>query len=195
MEPERALEGVSVVDGVLSYSDTFDPALHPIPAVTVVEPLSFVHFYEQRRDRVVRALALTLGDVHLAAEAADEAMARAYQRWDRIGTFEDPGGWVYRVGLNWGFLVLRRRRIAPQPRVERDPADVGPVGEPDVLAALAELPVRQRTVVVCRYYLGWSEAETASGLGIRPGTVKSRLHRALRHLQTRLAHLRPEDNT
>ncbi|MDQ1373248.1 MAG: hypothetical protein QOJ09_586, partial [Actinomycetota bacterium] len=46
----------------------------------------------------------------------------------------------------------------------------------------------------CRFYLGLSEAETATALGTRPGTVKSRLHRALQHLQTRLAHLRPEGN-
>jgi RNA polymerase sigma-70 factor (ECF subfamily) len=54
--------------------------------------------------------------------------------------------------------------------------------------------VRQRSVVVCRFYLGMSEAETAAALGTRPGTVKSRLHRALRQLQTRLAHLSPEEN-
>jgi RNA polymerase sigma-70 factor (ECF subfamily) len=66
--------------------------------------------------------------------------------------------------------------------------------EPTVFAALAELDVRQRAVVVCRYLLGWSEAETAAALSTPVGTVKSRLHRATRHLSQSLAHLREEDS-
>ncbi len=63
-----------------------------------------------------------------------------------------------------------------------------------VARALADLDVRQRAVVVCRYLLGWSEAETAAALGTPVGTVKSRLHRASRLLAARLSHLRPEDD-
>lgn len=154
----------------------------------------FERFYRERRDRLARALAMTLGgDAHLGAEAADEAMARAYQRWERVARFDDPGAWVYRVGLNWATSVLRRRLRPLRPQIVRDVTDVEPPAEPDVLVALAELDVKQRAVVVCRYYLGLSEAETASALHIRPGTVKSRLHRALKTLQPRLAHLRTEE--
>ncbi|MPY92853.1 MAG: hypothetical protein GEV08_07215, partial [Acidimicrobiia bacterium] len=156
---------------------------------------AFTEFYRLKRDRIARALALTLGDGRLGAEAADEAMARAYQRWDRVSDFDDPGGWVYRVGLNWATSVLRRRVRAPRPPAERGPSDVGPLAEPDVLAALHELGVKQRSVIVCRFYLGLSEAETAEALGVRPGTVKSRLHRGLRHLQSRLAHLDPQERS
>lgn len=155
---------------------------------------TFVAFYRAKRDLVARALALTLGDGHLGAEAADEAMARAFQRWTTVGSFDDPAGWVYRVGLNWATSVLRRHRRAPQPHAERDTGEIGPVAEPSLHAALAALDVRQRSVIVCRFYLGLSEVETASALGTRPGTVKSRLHRGLRHLQTTLEHLRPEEN-
>ena len=105
-----------------------------------------------------------------------------------------PGGWVYRVSLNWATSVLRRRRRAPHPFADAGPSDVGPVAEPAVLAALAALDVPQRAVVVCRFYLGLSELETASALGIRPGTAKSRLHRALRQLEVSLDHLRPEEH-
>jgi RNA polymerase sigma-70 factor (ECF subfamily) len=66
------------------------------------------------------------------------------------------------------------------------------MAEPDVLRALAELDVRHRAVVVCRYVLGWSEAETAAALATPVGTVKSRLHRANRQLSSRLAHLQDE---
>jgi len=152
----------------------------------------FADFYREGRDRIARALTLTLGDQDLAVEAVDEAMARAYQRWTRVGTLENPGGWVYRVALNWSCSVLRRRRRAPRPRTERDPTDIGPISEPTVLRALAELDVRQRAVVVCRHLLGWSEEETAIALSTPVGTVKSRLHRANRILARRLDHLRNE---
>ena len=52
--------------------------------------------------------------------------------------------------------------------------------------------MKHRSVIVCRHLLGWSVAETASALKIREGTVKSRLHRAHRILQSRLRHLNEE---
>lgn len=84
--------------------------------------------------------------------------------------------------------VAHRRRWG-----ERCPEGLGAVGEPTVEAALAELGEGQRSVIICRYYLGLSEAETAVALDIRPGTVKSRLHRGLQQLQGRLGHLRQEE--
>jgi len=119
-------------------------------------------------------------------------MTRAYQCWDRVGAYEDPSAWAYRVGHNWAVSALRRRRRR-RPYVEEDAADPGSIPEPTVTAALAELPLGQRSVIVCRFYLGLSVAETAAALHIRPGTVKSRLSRGLQHLQIRLAHLRIEE--
>jgi len=192
MEPDGATVGVPIMDGVgLPIVAGEDEA--PVSLVTVPAAV-FADFYGSSRERLVRALALTLGDSHLAAEAVDEAMARAYQRWERVGGFDDPAAWVYRVGLNWASSLLRRRRRAPKPLLERDPEGVEPVGEPTVKAALAELGEAQRSVLICRYYLGLSEAETAAALNIRPGTVKSRHHRGLQQLQGRLGHLRQEES-
>lgn len=149
----------------------------------------FDTFYRSSRDSVARAVAVTIGDGDLAAEAVDEAMARAYQRWAKVSGLDNPGGWVYRVALNWSRSVLRRRRRpAPAPHDGIMPPPVA--SEPAVARALAELDHRQRAVVVCRYVLGWSEAETAAALRTPIGTVKSRLHRATRQLSDRLAHLR-----
>jgi RNA polymerase sigma factor (sigma-70 family) len=166
-----------------------DPAT---TGMTAAAP-SFATFHASSRSRLARALAVTLGDEHLGAEAADEAMARAFQRWAKVGGYDNPAGWTYRVGLNWALSSLRRRRRAPRPLHEPSVADPTPMIEPDVLLALAELHVNQRAVVVCRYLLGLSEAQTAAALGTPPGTVKSRLHRANTHLKIRLAHLAPED--
>jgi RNA polymerase sigma factor (sigma-70 family) len=172
---------VVAVDGEVSTDDE----------VTTADD-GFTAFYRSHRDRLARALALTLRDGHLAAEAIDEAMARAFQRWSRVESYDDPAAWVYRVALNWSTSVIRRRLRPPRVQHVPDLEGVGSIAEPTVLAALAALDLDQRAVIVCRYYLGLSEAETAAALRIRPGTVKSRSHRGLRILESRLSHLRPE---
>jgi DNA-directed RNA polymerase specialized sigma24 family protein len=192
MEPEGGAVGVPGVDQLTARAPEDLTRSPEGPLADGPALIGFADFYRQSRTGLVRALAVTIGDRDLAVEAVDEALARAYQRWPRVGQLESPGGWAFRVALNWATSVQRRRRRAPQPLGERDPSDIGPIGEPDVLVALAELDVRQRAVVVCRHLLGWSEAETADALGIPAGTVKSRLHRATQHLATRLDHLRPD---
>ena len=152
----------------------------------------FTGFYTANRTALAKALALTLGDRDLAAEAVDEAMARAYQRWGHVQAMGNPSGWVYRVALNWSTSVLRRRaRAAREPLYDAGVTDIPPVADPDIHRALAELDVKQRAVVVCRYLVGWSEQETAAALDLRVGTVKSRLARASRVLRSRLNHLDP----
>ncbi len=153
----------------------------------------FDEFYAAARAEIARAIALALGDVDLATEATDEAMARAYERWTTLSRFERPEGWVYRVAMNWSLSILRRRRRS-QHRLY-DPQDTSlAIRDPDVHAALGELDVKHRSVIVCRHLLGWSVAETAAALRIREGTVKSRLHRAHRILHARLRdHIAPDE--
>lgn len=149
----------------------------------------FTDFYRVSWPGIARALSLALGDHDLGVEATDEGMARAYPRWDKLRHYDNPAGWVYRVGLNWARSYHRRlaRRL---PFAHPESADPAPVDDPVVRRALMELPLRLRTVVVCRLLLDWSVADTAAALGVRPGTVQSRLHRALQSLQTSLDHLR-----
>jgi RNA polymerase sigma-70 factor (ECF subfamily) len=161
------------------------------PAVHAAAP-TFEVFWAAHRDRIGRALAMTIGDASLAADAVDEAMARAYQRWPQVSTMANPTAWVYRVGLNWSRSLGKRLRRQP-PAWLATPAATHeqPTAEPAIDVALSALPVGQRAVVVCRLLLGLSEAQTAEALRIRPGTVKSRLARAITELETTLAHLDP----
>jgi RNA polymerase sigma factor (sigma-70 family) len=153
----------------------------------------FDEFYASARPSIARALSLALGDVDLATEATDEAMARAYERWGTVSRLDRPEGWVYRVAMNWALSVLRRRRRRDHRLY--DPADTAiAIADPDVHAAIRELDVHHRSVIVCRHLLGWSVSDTAAALRVREGTVKSRLSRATRILQSRLHHLRdPEE--
>ena len=163
--------------------------------VALVVWVDFADFYRAERVGLVRGLALTLGDADLATEAVDEAMTRAYQRWRTVQAMGNPAGWVYRVALNWSRSVLRsRRRRRARAIHEREAVDgaVRPPVDPAVRAALTALDVKHRSVVVCRYLLGFSEEETAAALDIPAGTVKSRLHRAAHQLRIQLDHLREE---
>ncbi len=141
----------------------------------------FELFYFRATDGVYRALAVALGDAHLAREATDEGMARAFARWSTVARHENPGGWVFRVGLNWATSwrrKLRRERVMPDDLL-------GPAAEvPDpaanaALESLGRVPVNQRAVVVCRFLFNMSTAETADSLRIAEGTVRSRLSRAV----------------
>lgn len=153
----------------------------PVHLVHVRATTRFEDFYREHHRSVVRALALTLRDPQLASEAADEAMARAYARWSTVQRLDNPAGWVYRVGLNWSRSVLRRGR-GPQRVLHQRNDDALAARDEDLHRALSKLDIERRAVVVCRYFLGMSEDEIARALNIRPGTVKSRLHRALRQL-------------
>jgi RNA polymerase sigma factor (sigma-70 family) len=151
--------------------------------------LEFEEFYRGQADRLYRALALTLGDAHLAKEATDEATARAYARWASVSRLDNPGGWAYRVGLNWATSWRRKlHRERPMPAIdprEGQPA-TGGAGDVEALGLLATLPVPQRVVIVCRVLLGMSTVETARLLGVADGTVKSRLARGLATLRVTL---------
>lgn len=163
-------------------------------AVLATAWAGFADFYRTERAGLVRALALTLGDADLATEAVDEAMTRAYQRWRSVADMNNPTGWVYRVALNWSRSVLRsRRRREAQPLFDREAIEgFGPMADPAVRRALAALDVKHRAVVVCRFFLDMTEDETAKALDIRPGTAKSRLHRATRQLRVELGGLRED---
>jgi RNA polymerase sigma-70 factor (ECF subfamily) len=157
--------------------------------VSAAGTIDFTDFYRDTWPGVARALTLVLGDADLAVDATDEAMARAYPRWDKLAGYDNPAGWVYRVGLNWARSTHRRMRRR-LPFARGDAMAPAPDTEPAIRDALRALPVKQRSVVVCRLLLDWSVDDTAAALGIRPGTVQSRLHRAVHSLEQTLQHLR-----
>ena len=138
-------------------------------------PGDFEAFHRAEADGLYRALVLAVGDPELGREATDEALARAYQHWRRIGRYDNPAGWAYRVGLNWARNRLRKR--SREVLTDAVPGTGETVPGTDVWLddALAALPLEVRAVVVLRYYLDWPTARVADALGIPQGTVKSRL--------------------
>ncbi len=93
--------------------------------------------------------------------------------------------WLYRIVHNVSIDYMKRERYR-QPTTPLADATPGPTGEigraelrSDVRPALDGLSAEHREALVLRYYIGLPEREMAGVLGVRPGTVKSRLHRAL----------------
>ncbi|MFV2039161.1 MAG: hypothetical protein ACC660_02860, partial [Acidimicrobiales bacterium] len=149
------------MEGALAIADRVntpgDPAAARHSRSTAGQGSGFTAFYAAHHATIARALALTLGDTQLGIEATDEAMTRAYQRWQTVRDYNNPPGWVYRVGLNWARSFHRRTRRTvsspvPEERALLDPAP----GDPALAAALASLTPQHRSVVVLRYLLDWS---------------------------------------
>jgi RNA polymerase sigma-70 factor (ECF subfamily) len=111
-----------------------------------------------------------------------------------------PLPWLHRVSLNLCYSRLARRRLPTDPideATEATHADEGPLPADRVEQAelqaivrdgIAALPEKHRSVVVLYYLQRLSLQETAETLGIQLGTVKSRLHYALRSLRGHLEH-------
>lgn len=150
-------------------------------------PEEFDEWYRREHPRVLASMLLVFGDVERAKESTDEAFARAVSAWSQVQQMESPGGWVFRVALNVGRRSARRALLERKLlRATRPAEDVpGPVYE--VWDSVRRLPHRQRTALVLRYVADLPEAEIASVMGVRRGTVASTLHDARRALGTALA--------
>lgn len=131
-----------------------------------------------------------------AEDAAQEAFVKAYYALARFRAGEAFRPWILRIvsneAKNRRRSASRRERLTLRLADDRGSGDAAPSPEAAVLggerrqalvAGLERLPERERLVVTYRYLLELSEAETAQALGIRPGTVKSRLSRALERLR------------
>jgi predicted RNA polymerase sigma factor len=103
------------------------------------EQLDFDDFYRACREEIVRALVLTVGHRDLGLEAADEAFARALERWADVSGYENPEGWVYRVGANWARSKLRRRTFILD-GLFGNSVYIDDLPEPELLTAVEHLP-------------------------------------------------------
>ena len=131
------------------------------------------------------------GDWALAEDLLQTALARAYPRWSRIRR-DDPEAYVRKIMVNTWSSWWRRRWRGEVPAEQlpevAGPDEVAGVDSRQALrAALAQLPPRQRAVVVLRYHQDLPEAQVAALLGISVGTVKSQAAKALATLRAQAA--------
>jgi len=139
----------------------------------------FDAFYGATARRVVRhAYALT-GNIADAQDIAQEAFARAWQRWDSVRAYDSPEAWVRRVATNLATSRFRRDRTARAAARELIARNV-PEISPDtvaLVAALRKLPQRQREVLVLHYLADLPVGQIATELRCPVGSVKAWLSR------------------
>src|SRR5437764_9012619 len=136
---------------------------------------AFERFCHDEYAGVVRVAYLVAGDREEALDLAQEAFARAYERWRTVSGYDQPGAWVRRVVINLAISWRRHQHVrSTAPHQRGDDTMIQPqLADPELLAALRELTPAQRAVVVLRYYADRSIEETARDLHKRPGTVRA----------------------
>ncbi|HJQ05928.1 MAG TPA: SigE family RNA polymerase sigma factor [Nocardioides sp.] len=154
----------------------------------IEDEAAYTAYVEKAWPTPVRAAVFLGAGVHEAEELAQQTLVRCYGAWDRVSAADNRDAYVYRILLN----CLRDQRRSRWWKDRRDAADRLDTPTPDrseavatadaIHRALAGLTKPARDVVVLRYFVELSEAQTAEALGIPAGTVKSRLSRALTQL-------------
>ena len=150
--------------------------------------------FELHRLAVLRTAYGIVGSHHLAEDVTQQVFVELFTAMRRFDPERPFVPWLYRIVVNVSLKELRRRhhRSLPLDEAAADLPSLDPL--PDLIAeeseirkaiwaAVQSLSPKQRAAVVLRYYHGFSEAEMAVALGCRRGTVKSRLHSALRRLE------------
>lgn len=158
------------------------------PAASLMRvPASFDDFYTGEYEPMVRLASLIIGSTETAEELVQDSFIRLHQRWDGV---DNPRAYLRMTVVN-GCRDRIRRRTRLRARVPMLTAEArnASVQTPtsgertDLVAALRNLPLRQRAALVLRFYGGFSESEIAETLGVQRGTVKSLVHRGLEQLR------------
>jgi RNA polymerase sigma-70 factor (ECF subfamily) len=149
----------------------------------------------QRHQALAVKTAMILGAGHSAEDVAQEAFLAAWRSLDRFHAGRPFRPWILRIVTNEvrsrqrtnqrreAILARHSHDVAPDDTAGGEVVAVQADTSRIVLAAIARLPERHRAVVAYRYLLQLSESETAAALRCPPGSVKSRLSRAMARLR------------
>lgn len=150
----------------------------------------FTSWARENQGRLLKAAFLISGDSGRAEDLVQEALTKVALRWPDAGTH--PLAYARRIIYNDHVSWWRRRRVVEHPSEsapETSTVDAPVEARLVVARALRTLSLRQRQVVVLRYFEDLSEAECADVLGISVGTVKSTAHSAVAALRARVPEL------
>lgn len=158
-------------------------------------PADYGDFYRRELPAMVALAAAVTGSTIAAEDIAQDALVRAYRRWDRLASYDKPGAWVRRVTINLALSTRKRAatelkarlRLGPEPTLSPAPAD-----HDDLWAAVRQLPGQQRAAIALHYLEDRPVAEIADILDCAENTAKVHLHRGRQALAELLG---PEHRT
>ncbi len=150
----------------------------------------FTDLYESHFSELAAQVCAYLGDATEAQDLVQEAFLRAWQRWDKVGGYEEPVAWVRRVAWNLATSRHRRNQVARKFLQKSQAPEPAPAASPDhvaLVAALKQVPAKRRQALVMHYMADMTISAIAAETGAREGTVKSWLHRGRKELAALLA--------
>lgn len=140
----------------------------------------FADFYDATWSRTLACTYAMTGDLGAAEELAQEAYTRAWSRWSRLATYDEPAAWVRQVATNLAVSRWRRARTALSWQLRhRHPESVPGPDETSaaLVAALRQLPEAQRRAIVLHHLADLTVDDVARIERCPSGTVKARLSR------------------
>jgi len=190
-EDEQATVILAAVAVEAVMPDTF-PASGTVRAEWSADR-AVVELYSEHYRALVRLAALLLRDTPTAEEVVQDSFIAMHESWLRLKDTEKALAYLRQVVVNRSRSVLRHRTVVdknPQkPAPDMPSAEHGAfvsLERSAVVAALRDLPERQREAIVLRYYADLSEAEIATAMGISRGAVKSHTARGMSSLRAAL---------
>lgn len=154
------------------------------------DQVTFEAFVAAHGPGLVRLATAISGDRPLAEDLVQQVLGRAWTRWSRIGRVDDPLGYVRRMVVREHLTWRRRRSSTERPSAFEGldgpaaPDHAARTVEHQVLAdRLRALPLKQRLVLVLRYYEDLPDARIAELLGCPDAIVRSHAARGLAALR------------
>jgi DNA-directed RNA polymerase specialized sigma24 family protein len=142
---------------------------------------TFSAFVEEHEARLRHALTARFGS-DVGKDAAADALAYGWEHWERIQAMDNSIGYLYTVGRDRG----RRMSQRLSPLFPTVPVERAPWVEPGLSKAVADLPERQRTVVLLLHGYEWTQSEVAEVLDISKASVQRHGERAMARLRRKL---------
>jgi RNA polymerase sigma-70 factor (sigma-E family) len=145
---------------------------------------AFAEYFAARSAAMRGTAFLLCGDWHRAEDLVQATFTKLYVHWNRVVRHEALDPYV-RQALIRTFIDDGRRGWWRRERPQDTPIEAPPAQQPGpddrlmLIRALAEVPPRQRAVLVLRYWEDMSVEDTAAALNCSPGTVKSQAARGL----------------
>lgn len=167
----------------------------PVPGADTLRDDAFSRTLYERHGTVLLSFVLQLcnGDRYRAEDVVQETVVRAWQHRQVLDpTTDRVRTWLFTVAHR--LVIDQHRARQARPKEVPDEPDEPAVPDPAdrvvtlraVLEAMTELTEQQREILIYTHYLGYSVEQTASVFSLAPGTVKSRVHYAMRALRASL---------